>query len=146
MRRTKYSPYEADWWKWTAHRVGGGHYEATPQVKESTTSLLPVILTHAQIAKDISNLIDSFPGSQWVWRIADYSVIRLDLITFDLPDEWHDVLQDNVLDSEEEQEDATSLAASFMRVAKPKPKPDPSSSKPEKMKRVLPGLVRNSTL
>ena len=70
--RTKFSPYEGDWWEFESREVPGPYihqqWVASAGVQRMGQFLAPTIMSQTELAKDISNhlhTIDGHSGSFW---------------------------------------------------------------------------------
>lgn len=75
MCRSKYSPYESDWWSWVPAQSDGDSWLATPVICSEQPHQMPAILTQAELARDVSNAIHDASEdlvSGWFWAIIPY--------------------------------------------------------------------------
>ena len=74
MVRSKYSPYEGDWWEWVVTNQCDNQVYIKPliqQVSDTCGLRTPSISSQTEVAKNISNAIATTPGS-WQWATVPY--------------------------------------------------------------------------
>lgn len=72
--RTKYNPYEGDWWKLEPNHTGDGLWVASTCIHHQGEMRSPVIYTQTELARDISNNIHGAFGAGCVWTVIPYKV------------------------------------------------------------------------
>ena len=75
--RTKYNPYEGDWWKMDPIHTGDGLWIASPCTIRQGEMRSPVIYTQTELARDIANDIHSTSGAGYVWKVVPYKATFL---------------------------------------------------------------------
>ncbi len=69
MARVSFSPYEASLWEWQlSEQDGGQEYLLSPRWSDDKESL-PHIVTHKELAKEITSLADRL---DWKWNVVEY--------------------------------------------------------------------------